>query len=84
MVYGAVAVGAGVPLALGILLALRSAQRRIAWLLLAHGVSVGLLLGASRTTGTGTSAQALDQLAQGGWILLFLWLVLVSYRGRRK
>lgn len=79
MVYGAVAVGAGVPLALGILLALRSAQRRIAWLLLAHGVSVGLLLGASRTTGTGTSAQALDQLAQGGWILLFLWLVLVAY-----
>lgn len=79
MVYAAVAVGAGVPVALGILLALRSTQARIAWLLLAHGASVGLLLGASQVTGTGTTALALDQLAQGGWVFLSLWLVLVAY-----
>ena len=79
MVYAAVAVGAGVPVALGILLALRSTQARIAWLLLAHGASVGLLLGVSQATGTGTAALALDQVAQGGWVFLFLWLVLVAY-----
>ena len=78
MFFAAVALGAGVPVALGLLVVVRSAERRIGWLLVAHGVSVGLLLGGSQRT-SGGEALVVDQLAQGSWIFLFLWLVLVAY-----
>ena len=91
MFYAAVTLAAGIPLALGLLVVVRSRVRRIGWLLAAHGVSVALRLGGSQQapgveaggSPTGTAAGGgmlvVDQLAQGSWIFLFLWLVLVAY-----
>lgn len=80
MFFAAVALGAGVPLALGLLILVRcSTERRIGWLLVAHGVSVGVLLGGSQSTYDGAARSLVDQLAQGSWIFFFLWLVLVAY-----
>ena len=73
-----VALGAAaVSIAVG-LLVLRAHRARIGWLLVAHGVSFGVLLvqpGASTTRG----GMIADQLAAGSWVFLFLWLVLVAY-----
>ena len=79
MFSAAVAAATVTPVALGLLIVLCSTQRLVGWLLVAHGASVGLLLGASDTTGTSTAALVTDQLAQGSWVLLFLWLVLIAY-----
>ena len=79
MFLAAVGLGAGVPVALGLLVIARSTQPRIGWLLVAHGVSVGLLLGGAEVSSDGTAALVVDQLAQGSWVFLFLWLVLVAY-----
>ena len=79
MLYAGVGLASAVPVVLGLIVVGRSAQRRIGWLLVAHGVSVGLLLGASETPGSSTWTLVVDQLAQGIWIFLFLWVVLIAY-----
>ncbi|MFC8732670.1 sensor histidine kinase [Luteimicrobium sp. NPDC057192] len=79
MSHAAVAVAALVPLALGVLVVASGKQRRIGWLLVAHGVSVGLLLGGAGAGGTTTAGLVADQLLAGAWIFLFLWLVLIAY-----
>jgi signal transduction histidine kinase len=76
--YAALAL-AVLPVALGVLVLRRSAQHRVGWLLVAHGLSVGLLLGPWAGTGTGRAARVVDQLGQGSWVLLFVWLVLIAY-----
>ena len=67
--------------ALGILVVTRGqrAQRRIGWLLVAHGVTLGLFLASPDSHGRGRAGMVVDQLTQGSWVLLFLWLVLVAY-----
>jgi len=77
MFYAAVAVATAIPVVLGLLVVRRSDQRRIGWLLVAQGLTIGLLLGSSRTADAGSLV--IDQLAQGSWIFLFLWLVLIAY-----
>jgi signal transduction histidine kinase len=67
---------AAVPIGIG--LAVVRAQRRIGWLLVAHGVGFLLLLGAARLVG-GEAALVVDQLASGAWVLLFVWVVLIAY-----
>ncbi len=79
MVLAAVVIAAVVPVALGLLVVHRSDQHRIGWLLVAQGLSVGLLLGGPQGTGGGTAALIVDQLAGGSWIFLFLWLVIIAY-----
>ena len=80
MFYAAVGLAAAIPVVLGLIVVGRSARPRIGWLLVAHGVSVGLLLfGASQTPSRGTATLVPDQLSQGIWIFLFLWLVLIAY-----
>lgn len=79
MHYAAVAVASVVSVTLGVLVAAGGPQRRIGGLLIAHGVSVGVLLGSAGIAGMGTAALVADQLLQGSWVLLFLWLVLIAY-----
>src|SRR5262245_46912355 len=79
MFYAAVGFATAIPVALGLLVVGRSSQRRIGWLLMAHGISVGLLLGGSEIQSRSTPSLVADQLAQGSWIFLFLWLVLIAY-----
>lgn len=79
MFYAAIAVASAIPVALGLLVVTRGTQRRVGWLLVAHGISVGLLLGSSQVVTGVTAALMVDQLAQGSWIFLFLWLVLIAY-----
>lgn len=74
-----VALATAVPIALGLLIVSRGAQRRIGWLLVAHGTSVGLLLGSPAAPSSSRAGMVTDQLTQGIWILLFLWLVLIAY-----
>ncbi len=78
MFHAAVAIATAIPVVLG-LLVVRGGQRRIGWLLVAHGVSVGVLLGGSRDASTGTASLVADQVLAGSWIFLFLWLVLIAY-----
>ncbi|WP_299928617.1 sensor histidine kinase [uncultured Nocardioides sp.] len=83
----AVAVAAVTPLVLGVLVVVRSERRALGWLLVAHGVSVALLLGRSSsweqgdaTPGDlGRAGLVADQLLAGAWVFLFLWLVLVVH-----
>ncbi len=65
-----------VPIAVGLLVV--RAQRRIGWLLVAQGVSFWLVLEATGLIG-GKAGLAVDQLASGAWVLLFLWVVLIAY-----
>ncbi len=60
------------------LLVLRAHQRRIGWLLVAHGVCFGTLLAFGEDSQGGPGAVA-DQLAAGAWVFLFLWLTLIAY-----
>ncbi len=60
------------------LLVLRSGQRRIGWLLVAHGVCFGALFSTSGTS-TSESGMVVDQIAAGTWVFIFLWLILVAY-----
>ncbi len=66
-------------LALGLLVFLRGGQRRIGLLLVAHGVTVGVLLSNPESPGTSRAGMVIDQLGQGSWVFLFLWLVLIAY-----
>ncbi len=66
-------------LALGLLVMFRGGQRRIGWLLVAHGVTVGLFLGFPESPSTSRAGMVVDQLTQGSWVFLFLWLVLIAY-----
>jgi two-component system NarL family sensor kinase len=61
------------------LLVLRAHQVLVGWLLVAHGVSFGVLLGFGGESSTSHVAMVTDQLASGSWVFLFLWLVLVAY-----
>jgi signal transduction histidine kinase len=79
MYYAAVAVAAAVSVTLGVLVAASSTQRRIGGLLIAHGVSVAALLGVAGIAVPSTASLAADQLLQGSWVFLFLWLVLIAY-----
>lgn len=73
LALGAAAVSVGVGL-----LVLRAHQRRIGWLLVAHGVCFGALLAFGENSPDGPGA-VVDQLAAGAWVFLFLWLVLIAY-----
>jgi signal transduction histidine kinase len=75
----AVVIATAIPVALGLLVVHRGAQRGIGWLLVAQGLSVGALLGGSGVAGAGTASLIVDQLGAGSWIFLFLWLVLIAY-----
>ena len=66
-------------LALGLLVVFRGGQTRIGWLLVAQGVTMGLVLGFAETPSTSQAGMAVDQLSQGSWVFLFLWLVLIAY-----
>lgn len=68
---------AAVAIAVGVLV-LRARQRRIGWLLVAHGVCFGALLSLAGAS-TSHAGMAVDQLAAGSWVFLFLWLVLIAY-----
>lgn len=69
---------ATVPMVVGVLVVRR--QRGIGALLVAHGASVGLVLGLDRNRSSSSRWLAFDQLGAGSWVLIFLWLVLISYR----
>jgi signal transduction histidine kinase len=85
MYNAAVAVAAVAPLVLGVLVVVRSERRALGWLLIAHGVSVALLLGGPSSWGDaapgelGRAGLVVDQLLAGAWVFLFLWLVLVVH-----
>ena len=68
---------AAVAIAVGVLV-LRAHQVRIGWLLVAHGVCFGALLGSAGTS-TSHGGMVADQLAAGSWVFLFLWVVLIAY-----
>lgn len=63
---------------IGILVLLRSTQRRIGWLLVAQGLWFGALL-INPATSTSQAGMVVDQLAAGAWVFLFLWVVLIAY-----
>ena len=72
-------VGAAVPIMVGAVVLLRSDQRTIGWLLVAHGLCIGLFLGSPSEPATGRPAMVADQLLAGTWTLMFVWLVLIGY-----
>ena len=72
-------VGAAVPVAVGTLVLLRSNQRRIGGLLVAHGLCIGVFLGLPSEPATSRPGMVADQLMAGTWTLMFLWLVLIAY-----
>ena len=72
-------IAAAVPVAVGALVLIRSDQRRIGWLLVAHGLCIGLFLGLPEQPATSRPGMVADQLMAGTWTLLFLWLVLIAY-----
>ena len=66
-------------LVLGLLVMSRGGQRRIGWLLVAHGVTMGMFLGIPQSPSTSQGGLVSDQLTQGSWVFMFLWLVLIAY-----
>ena len=66
-------------LLLGLLVMSRGGQRRIGWLLIAHAVTMGMFLGIPQSPSTSQAGLVLDQLTQGSWVFLFLWLVVIAY-----
>ena len=68
---------AAVPMGVGMLV-LRARQRRIGWLLVAHGACFGAFLAFGEESADGPGA-VVDQLGAGSWVFLFLWLVLIAY-----
>ena len=66
-------------LLLGLLVMSRGGQRRIGWLLIAHAVTMGMFLGIPQSPSTSQAGLVLDQLTQGSWVFLFLWLVMIAY-----
>ena len=72
-------IAAAVPVAVGALVLIRSDQRRIGGLLVAHGLCIGMFLGLTDQPSTSRPGMVADQLMAGTWTLLFLWLVLIAY-----
>ena len=69
--------GAVVSIAVGVLVLVRRPRHPVGWLLVAHGLFfVTLAFSGSSTTHTGL---VFDQLTQGVWVFLFLFLVLIAY-----
>ncbi len=69
--------GAVTSIAVGALVLVHRPRHPVGWLLVAHGLFFGTLaLSGSSATHTGL---VFDQLTQGIWVLLFLFLVLVAY-----
>lgn len=64
------------PVAVGLLVV--RAQRRIGWLLVAHGVTMLFAFGATGRIG-GTPGLVVDQLTSGAWVLMFVWVVSILY-----
>lgn len=82
MHYAALTLAALAPLGLGVLVLLRSSHRAVGWLLVAHGLSLAVLLGPPGSWepgGADTAGLVADQLLAGAWVFLFLWLVLVVH-----
>ncbi|WP_433065354.1 sensor histidine kinase [Dactylosporangium sp. CS-033363] len=73
-----VAAGAAVPIVIGALVVRGRARHPAGWLLIAHGVAFFALL-AFPGTATTPAGRVADQLGQGLWVLLFVFLVLVAY-----
>lgn len=67
-----------VPMVVGVVVVRQ--QRGIGALLVAHGASVGLVLGLDAHRWSSPGGLVLDQLGAGSWVLIFLWLVLIAYR----
>ena len=74
----AVLLASGVAVLVGLMVLLGSAQRRIGWLLVAQGVCFCALL-LSQGASTHHTAMVVDQVASGSWVLLFTWLVVITY-----
>lgn len=68
-----------VSVTLGVLVCARGQMPRIGWLLVAHGVTVSTFLVLPGSPSSGRVGMVVDQLTQGIWVLLFLWLALVAY-----
>src|ERR1700722_4475105 len=69
--------GAVVSIAVGVLVLVRRPRHPVGWLLGAHGLFFSTLaFSGSRTSHTGL---IFDQLTQGIWVFLFLFLVLIAY-----
>ncbi len=64
---------------LGLLVWFRGGQRRIGLLLVAHGLTVAVFLSVPERASTSRAGMTVDQVTQGSWVFLFLWLVLVAY-----
>ncbi len=71
-------VAASVPVAVGLLVLRHGRQPVIGSLLIAQGVSFGVLLGFP-AEGSSRAGLIADQLTAGAWVFLFLWLVLIAY-----
>jgi signal transduction histidine kinase len=69
--------GCFVSVSVGVLVLRAHPRHPVGWLLVAHGVCLCLLLPLEPAT-SGWALYA-DQLLQGAWPLLFLWLVLIAY-----
>jgi signal transduction histidine kinase len=72
-------ISAATPVAIGVLIVLRSGQRTIGWLLVAHGLCVGLFLTAPSERATNRGELIAQQLLAGTWTLMFLFLALIAY-----
>jgi two-component system NarL family sensor kinase len=69
--------GAVVSIAVGVLVLVRRPRHPVGWLLVAHGLFFGTLaFSGSSSSHTGL---IFDQLTQGIWVFLFLFLVLIAY-----
>ena len=68
-----------VSLTLGLVVLFAGGQRRIGGLLVANGLTVGIFLGGPQSASTNRTGMVVDQLTQGSWVFLFLWLVLIGY-----
>lgn len=67
---------AAVPVAMGLLVLRSRSKLLIGWLLISHGLVVGLLLIPPKD---GATPMAVDQFAQGAWIFLFVFVALIAY-----
>lgn len=72
-------VAAIVPLMLGVLVLLRSTRRLIGALLIAHAASIVVVVGLTALAAASEWGLAASQLAQGSWVLLFLWIAVIAY-----
>ena len=70
-------IGAAVSIAVGVLVLARRPRHPVGWLLVAHGAFFAML-GFDGPTNTRVG-RIIDQLTQGFWVFLFLFLVLIAY-----